>query len=155
MELIPQKLFPVTMLPIFAVIPTKLIPQTKKAAGNIFGGGGTFSRIWRCVAGESRCTPWKGPCSTCLSALKAGVALQAASWKVSGYKGVFVATCRLSRCSGPLRGVWHKSRAICCVKLRKTKGGNRTRLRECRAGSECVARYRGIGDWKRGHYGRF
>ena len=28
------------MLPIFLVIRTKLIPQTKKAAGNIFGGGG-------------------------------------------------------------------------------------------------------------------
>ena len=40
MESIPQKLFPVTVLPIFLVIPTKLIPQTKKAAGNIFGGGG-------------------------------------------------------------------------------------------------------------------
>ena len=44
MEFIPQKLFPVTMLPIFPVIPTKLIPQTKKAAGNIFGGGGTMVR---------------------------------------------------------------------------------------------------------------
>ena len=40
MELIPQKLFPVTMLPIFLAIPTKLIPQTKKAVSNIFGGGG-------------------------------------------------------------------------------------------------------------------
>ena len=40
MELNPQKLFPVTMLPIFPVIPTKLFPQTKKAAGHIFGGGG-------------------------------------------------------------------------------------------------------------------
>ena len=28
------------MLPIFLVIPTKLIPETKKAASNIFGGGG-------------------------------------------------------------------------------------------------------------------
>ena len=28
------------MLPIFLVIRTKLIPQTKKAADNIFGGGG-------------------------------------------------------------------------------------------------------------------
>ena len=27
------------MLPIFLVIPTKLIPQTKKAAGNILEGG--------------------------------------------------------------------------------------------------------------------
>ena len=26
----------------------------------------TFSRIWRGVAGESRYTPWKGPCSTYL-----------------------------------------------------------------------------------------
>ena len=40
MELIPQKLFQVTMSPIFLVIPTKLTPQTEKAAGNIFGAGG-------------------------------------------------------------------------------------------------------------------
>ena len=33
------------MLPIFLVIPTKLIPQTKKAAGNVFGGGGSVLRL--------------------------------------------------------------------------------------------------------------
>ena len=40
MEIIPQKLLPVTMLPIFPAIPTNLIPQTKKVAGNILEGGG-------------------------------------------------------------------------------------------------------------------
>ena len=48
MELFPKKLFPVTLLPIFLVIPTKLIPKTKKAAGNIFGGGGTLQASKRC-----------------------------------------------------------------------------------------------------------
>ena len=42
------------------------------------------------VAEESRHTPLKGPCSTYLfnsSALEGGIALQAASWKVSQYQG--------------------------------------------------------------------
>ena len=38
MKLIPE-ITSVTMLPIFLVIPTKLISQTKKAAGNTSGGG--------------------------------------------------------------------------------------------------------------------
>ena len=34
------KTISITTLPIFPVIPTKLIPQTKKTAGTIFFGGG-------------------------------------------------------------------------------------------------------------------
>ena len=40
------------MLPIFLVIPTKLIPQTKDAAGNMFGGGGFWviiSSVYSCL----------------------------------------------------------------------------------------------------------
>ena len=38
MEVTPPKRFPVTTLPIFLVLSTKLFPQTKTAS-NIFGGG--------------------------------------------------------------------------------------------------------------------
>ena len=40
------------MLPIFLVIPTKLIPLTKDAAGNMFGGGGLWviiSSVYSCL----------------------------------------------------------------------------------------------------------
>ena len=44
MVLLPQKLFPVTMLPSFPVIPTKLIPQTKKMPVTFVEGGYHFRR---------------------------------------------------------------------------------------------------------------
>ena len=68
MELIPQKLFPVTKLPIFLVIPTKLIPQTKKAAGNIFGGGGMVV----VVVGPSLTFHWPLPRRAMIQALTKG-----------------------------------------------------------------------------------
>ena len=46
--------------------------------------------------------PQKGPVAPTFSGLKRGVALQAASWKVSRYRGVSQLHCRLSRCSGAL-----------------------------------------------------
>ena len=55
----------------------------------------TFSRIWRGVAGQSRYNPSKGPAAPTFSALKADVALQVASWKVSqGSVRSYSVTCR-------------------------------------------------------------
>ena len=50
---------------------------------------------------ENRYTPTdKGPVAPTVSALKGGVALQVASWKVLRYRGVSQLHCHLSRCSG-------------------------------------------------------
>ena len=62
----------------------------------------TFPRMWRGVTGESRYTPSKAPVAPSFAALKGGVALQVASWKVSRHKGVSQLHCRLSHCNGPL-----------------------------------------------------
>ena len=52
---------------------------------------------------ENRAAPReKGLVTPTFSAVKGGVALQVASWKVSRYKVVSQLHCRLSRCSGPL-----------------------------------------------------
>ena len=53
MELIPQTLFPVTMLPIFPVIPTKLIPQIKKLPVIFLEGGGGVITIGPLVSKQS------------------------------------------------------------------------------------------------------
>ena len=52
---------------------------------------------------ENRATPpSKGPVAPTFSALKGGVALEAASWKVWRYRVMSQLHCRLSRYSGPL-----------------------------------------------------
>ena len=51
----------------------------------------------RGVAGESRQGP-VAPALAGLAALKAGVALEVSSWKVSQYRGVSQLHCRLSHC---------------------------------------------------------
>ena len=64
----------------------------------------TFSKIWRGVARESRYTLCQnGPVAPTFSALRGGVALRVASWKVSRYRGVSQLHCRLLRCNEALR----------------------------------------------------
>ena len=57
-------------------------------------GQNSPSSGWRGVAREPQYTPSKGPVAPTFSALKGGVALQVASWKVSLYKGLSQLHCR-------------------------------------------------------------